>query len=1153
MKKTKILLVGLISLGGLTCLAALIQSNRHRDNVEVGGAVRESVGAASTPSLTVAPTPTRPHNCNTPGCSDSGVITVKRRVQGRVVNDGEALLSSKAIGEESEEGESSVPLEGESKAEFKASIFEENKAALLEGLPRRQFSSITSVGGNWTAQGPGPTRNGQVENIIPNNEVVGAIHTVAAHPTDSNILYVGAVNGGVWRTSNATTTSPTWTPLTDNFPSLSIGALEFDPTDATNRTLVAGIGRYSSFGRSGGPLTGLLRTTDGGDNWAPISHPLLVQNISGVAARGATLLAAANLTFVGINGGLFRSVDGGINWVLVSGSNGLPAGGVWDLVGDPGNLNRFYVTVQRIGVFRSDDAGATWTNISSGDATLNGIITLAQNNNAEMAVASNGRLYVVVVTSGRAQYIGFSDNSAAETPTWTAMDLPRTLEPNGEIEGIHPGGQGNIHLAIVVDRNDPNTVYVSGDRQDSPFPNFIGARDFSGRLFRGDTTVAPTGAVPSPQWEHLTHLNSIAQTPGGGTARGSSPHADSREMTIAANGDLIEVNDGGIYRRTSPQNNTGDWFSINGDIQTTEFHDIAYDTNSNTILLGGAQDTGSPVQITTGSTTWRSVSTADGGDVAVDSRSLAALNQSIRYTSFQNLGSFRRETFDANNILIARVFPARTVVGGGAALVPQFVTPLELNVINPTRLVIGGSNSVYESFNQGNTITEINGPGANRNAMAYGGRSGGVDNPDVLYVGSGIGVFLRTTVGADLAPTAPLPPGGGTVRDVVLDTDDWRNAFAIDSNQVFRTTDAGASWTDITGNLPQLGAGDFQTTEFVPGIHKDLLLVGTNAGVFVSFSTSGFTSWEKLGTGLPNAVVWDLDYDVADDVLLAGTLGRGAWTITNLRVLSQLTADLAISKTAAPDPVISGSNLTYTITITNNGPDAAESVTVNDILSDFTTFVSCAATGGVCSGAGNNRAVTFASLAPGASATITLVVNVKCSLGNGRIVSNTATVSSATFDSDQSNNTATTATNVSNPAPIITLNPPISLWPPNHKYHTVTVAQMVQSVRDNCPISIDDVVIEMVTSDEPDDAIGDGNTINDIVIGDDCRSVQLRAERAGPGDGRVYTVTLRVRDSAGAVTRAVFEVSVPHSQNGDPAVKGATALKVMSGCQLGPE
>jgi uncharacterized repeat protein (TIGR01451 family) len=921
--------------------------------------------------------------------------------------------------------------------------------------------------------------------------------------------------------------------------------LEFDPTDATNRTLVAGIGRFSSFSRIGGPLTGILRTADGGDNWTQISHPLLVnQNISGVAARGATLLASSTV------GGVFRSVDGGNNWAQVSGGNGLAAGPAFDLVGDPSNLNRFYVTVQRIGVFGSNDGGASWTNISGGDPTLNGVMTQAQNNNAEMAVASNGRLYVIVVVSGRAQYIGFTDNAGAETTAWTAMDLPRTRESNGEIEGLHPGGQGSIHLSIVVDRNDPNLVYVAGDRQDSPFPNFIGARDFSGRLFRGDTRIAPTGAVPSPQWAHLTNLNSIAQISGGGTAHNSSPHADSRELVVDAGGDLINTNDGGVYRLTSPQNNTGDWFSINGDIQTTEFHDVAYDTISNTILIGGAQDTGTPVQLSPGSTTWRSVSTADGGDVAVDNITLASSSRSIRYSSFQNLGSFRRETYDAANNLVGRVFPALTVVGGGAPLQAQFVTPVALNAINPTRLVLGGANSVYESFNQGNTITEIDGPGANRDAIAYGGRSGGVDNLDVLYVGSGTSVFLRTTAGAPLAPTAALPTGAGTIRDVVIDPDEWRSAFAVDSNQVFRTADAGASWTDITGNLVALGAGDFFTTEFVAGSPKDLLVVGTNAGVFVSYSTSGFTHWDKLGTGLPNVLVLDLDYDATDDVLLAGTLGRGAWTIRNLRDLTRLTADLAISKTATPDPVITGSNLTYAITITNSGPDAAESVTVADSLPETTAFVSCDATGGgVCSGAENNRAVTFASIAPGASATITLVVNVNCSVANGAIVSNTGTVNSPTFDPEQSNNTATKAATASNPQPIITLKAPISLWPPNHKYQTVTVAEMVQSVSDNCPVSLNDVVIERVTSDESDDAIGEGNTSDDIVIGADCRSVQLRAERAGTGDGRVYTVTLRLRDSGGGVTRADFEVSVPHSQNGGQAVKGATALTVTSVCQ----
>ena len=197
-----------------------------------------------------------------------------------------------------------------------------------------------------------------------------------------------------------------------------------------------------------------------------------------------------------------------------------------------------------------------------------------------------------------------------------------------------PGGQGARHFSIVADPDDANIVYVGGDRQNFPFPNFIGANDFTGRLFRGDTTVAPTGTVPPPQWEHLTHSNAVTAIPGGGTVGGSAPHADSREMVFDANGDLIQVDDGGIYRRTSPEDNTGDWFSLNSDIQVTEFHDIAYDTVSN-IIIGGAQDTGTPQQIIPGGTTWDSISTADGGDVAVDASSLAGM--SIRYSSRQIL------------------------------------------------------------------------------------------------------------------------------------------------------------------------------------------------------------------------------------------------------------------------------------------------------------------------------------------------------------------------------------------------------------------------------------------------------------------------------------------------------------------------------------
>lgn len=94
------------------------------------------------------------------------------------------------------------------------------------------------------------------------------------------------------------------------------------------------------------------------------------------------------------------------------------------------------------------------------------------------------------------------------------------------------------------------------------------------------------------------------------------------------------------------------------------------------------------------------------------------------------------------------------------------------------------------------------------------------------------------------------------------------------------------------------------------------------------------------------------------------------------------------------------------------------------------------------------------------------------------------------------------------------------------------------------------LVIEKVTSDEPDDVAGDndGITTNDIVIAADCKSVQLRAERNETLYGRVYVITLRVRDMSGNTTRKDFKVSVPISQNGTAAVQGATTQTRTSVC-----
>ena len=465
-------------------------------------------------------------------------------------------------------------------------------------------------GGIWLAHGPGPTINAQVENILPGpDEVSGAIHTVAPHPMNPDILYAGGANGGVWMTTNATASTPFWTPLTDFDTSLSIGALEFDPLDATHLTLVAGIGRYSAFAQRGGVRSGLLRTTDGGTLWTPLDTTMAGRNISGVAPRGLTIVASVNIadTFTcgsGGNIGIWRSVDGGVSFGLVGSGVGVPEAVAHDLASDLGNPAVLYTGItfgvpcsaMPNGIYKSSDWGANWTKVSS--PIMDSFIVDGTTNNIEIAAAGND-VFVNIIQQGQPVAIFYSGDGGG---TWQPMELPRTpevaplaitsltaatpivigtgsahgLSRNMEVEisgvttpasangvwtityvnsttfslngssgvppwsadgiwvkvaglnpRVKPGAQGSIHASI---RNHPfftNQVYIGGDRQDTDnlgfFPNFIGAMDYTGRLFRGDPTIPPTGKVPSPQWEHLTHSDSVGAIPGGGTASSSAP------------------------------------------------------------------------------------------------------------------------------------------------------------------------------------------------------------------------------------------------------------------------------------------------------------------------------------------------------------------------------------------------------------------------------------------------------------------------------------------------------------------------------------------------------------------------------------------------------------------------------------------------------
>jgi hypothetical protein len=790
-----------------------------------------------------------------------------------------------------------------------------------ESLEHRQVLST------FQAMGPAAAIHGGTEKVSPDNEVSGAIHTVLTHPTNPDVMYIGSVNGGVWRTNNATAVRPHWVPLTDTLPSLSIGALAMDPNDPSR--IVAGTARYSAFAE-GGALTGLMLTEDAGATWRVINDPLLVgRNVSGVSINGDMILVSAGGGFYQSDptpsGGLFRSTDGGNTWEnleLFPRDANFPDEPIgfdaFDLVSDPLDAQRYYAAIADAGIFRTDDGGTNWSNVTSGDPRIDQLLQIIQTNNLdlnnmEMAVAGNGRIYAAIITLGQPLYIGYSDSSGG---AWTEMDIPLTLETTGVV-GISPrpkaGGQGNIHFSIIADPNDPYTVYVGGDRQDGDisfqYGNSIGARDFSGKLFRGDTRKAsignildPAGFIPfngySPQWEHLTHSNvAIDRTTGqpimpeGGTRRGSAPHADSREMAFDANGQLIQVDDGGIYRRTSPRNNQGDWYSVNGDLQVAELHDIAYDSNAN-ILLAGSQDNGAMQQLAANNTRWEVVevlnqeivggvtrsSPGDGGDVAIDDSSISG--HSIRYFSAQSLGSLRRQVYDSRNNLISEKLLTPNIIG-------NFVTPVVLNANSPSRIVIGGALGIFESFDRGDSFREVFGPGrvsfgvigSAQVAVEYGGQRNGVGNPAVLYVASEGELFVRTQANEDMRLTRAQFTGG-FIWDIALDTADWANAYVIDRDDVYVTTNTGDSWQKITGNLHTQGAGELRTIEFIrKGNGAGFVVVGTNTGAFVT-SDSNPGQWKELGS-LPHAPVFDMEYDAKDDVLAVGTMGRGAFLLRN--------------------------------------------------------------------------------------------------------------------------------------------------------------------------------------------------------------------------------------------------------------------------------
>jgi hypothetical protein len=319
---------------------------------------------------------------------------------------------------------------------------------------------------------------------------------------------------------------------------------------------------------------------------------------------------------------------------------------------------------------------------------------------------------------------------------------------------------------------------------------------------------------------------------------------------------------------------------------------VVYDPVSN-IVFAGTQDNGTTVQSTPGDFTWNQLIGGDGENVAVDSDQTAHSGTSIRYSSFQNFGFFNRTTWDATNTLI----DGPTEVGLNITSGPgtgmtlrdfdpniQFAQPFVLNAIDPSRMLIG-TGDIYESMDKGDSLTNLEGnTGSFVRALAYGGRLNGADQPDVFYVGAGPNILHRVNVGGSIT-TLTAYPGSGVIS-LVMDPQNYQHVYVVDDqSRVWASFDEGGTWKNLTANLPKLSSSIRVVEIFNPIAAGDdtVLIAGGLGGVFQLKrpATAKSPKWSKLSSKLPpGCVVRDLHYDYTDNVLVAATLGRGAWTLT---------------------------------------------------------------------------------------------------------------------------------------------------------------------------------------------------------------------------------------------------------------------------------
>ncbi len=881
-------------------------------------------------------------------------------------------------------------------------------ARQMGGTPSAETAAQApaAVAFSWKAIGPLPMLNnfpnfgGFFTGGVLSNST-GRISALAADPQKSGRVFVGTAGGGVWMTADGGTT---FKPIFDSEPTQAIGAIALNPKTTPTTIYVAtgeGNGSFDSYYGQG-----IFKSTDLGNTWTQLgsSHfaQLAITSLAidttqnpphlfaGVTSGSSASRADAAFTPGNLmNQGLWRSTDGGTTWAQYSSATfgcdegkGIPCPAE-DVVIDPNQPLNVYVGIQFDNVFRSTDGGNTWMGV-----TFPGIPAgLNHMGRQSLAVANNpaGTVYAMLGAPDGAEYVGFfkSTDSGAN---WTAETVSTVNLGGIGIDGTSAANssQSFYDQALLVLPSDAtgNSVYFGG------LGPYISTN--SGATW---TFIANAGGTHTDQ--HAVAANPFANT------------------------QLFIGNDGGFYAYNST---TGTWSQLNSQISAGQIQGIGPHPTNNSSLIAGFQDNGT--QFFTGSNGWsvaggsnaNNNQTGDGGFALFDQ-----VNPLVAYHTFASTSSGGNNSAPAISVTTdggttwndsSTETALLTAVGNEQF---SFYPPLAVDPTTTRRIFIGGahiwvSTDAMNTWQKQETTDLTAGCGSlcalsdlefvpTNHAMAWALSQQSGTDPFKLW--------NTTQATSDTGATwtevdGNLPAGittGTQATGIAVDANNPDDAylslsgfFAVTHfNHLFRSTDFGAHWTIADGNPsdvsppPPTGLPDVPVTRALVDRSDstgNTILAGTDIGVFRS--TDGGSTWSNFNLGtIPAVAIFDLEQN-QNNVIFAGTHGRGAYQLSSSAAtptptsvptgtptgaptgtpMSTPTASPLATPTAAPTPsgsvtvtsIGSGSGVpgqtlaAGTFTISNTSGTAETISTVTIAFSHPTVFSSATLTSGASTG-----------------------------------------------------------------------------------------------------------------------------------------------------------------------------------------------------------